>query len=101
MNWPKLLADSAAPLADIPRIDSFAGRYGPLVLLAVLLAVLLTKAVRTWQEIHEVEEPATPDELLASLEDAHVAGELDDDEIAKVRQQLGSCPTDPEGAREP
>src|SRR5580692_7657119 len=101
MNWPKLLADSAALLADFPRIDSFAGRYGPLALFALLLAVLLAKAVRTWHEIHEVEEPATPDELLASLEDAHVAGELDDDEIAKVRQQLGSCQTYPEDAREP
>jgi hypothetical protein len=99
MNWPKLLGDSAAPFADLPRIDSLAGRYVPLVLLAVLLAVLLTKAVRTWQEIHEVEEPATPDELLASLEDAHEAGELDDEEIAKVRQQLGSWQTGPGDAR--
>ena len=55
----------------------------PLVLFAVLLVVLLAKAVRIWQEIHDVEEPATPGELLASLEDAHAAGELDDDEIAQ------------------
>jgi hypothetical protein len=101
MNWPRLLADSAAPLADFPRIESLTGRYVPLVLLAVLLVVLLTKAVRTWQEIHEVEEPATPSELLATLEDAHIAGELDDDEIAKVRQQLGICQIESDDARKP
>jgi hypothetical protein len=101
MNWPKQLADSVAPLADFPRLESLAGRYVPLVLLALLLVVLLTKAVRTWQEIHEVLEPATPSELLATLEDAHIAGELDDDEIAKVRQQLGSCQAEPEDARKP
>jgi hypothetical protein len=91
MSWPKSLADSIALLADFPRIESLAGRYLPLALFVVLLAVLLTKAVRVWQEIHEVEEPATPDELLASLEDAHAAGDLDDDEIARVRQQLAGC----------
>jgi hypothetical protein len=101
MNWPKLLAGSAAPLADFPRIESFAWRYVPLVILAALLVVLLTKAVRTWQEIHDVEEPATPDEVLAALEDAHRAGELDDDEIAKVRQQLGNWQTEPGDARKP
>jgi hypothetical protein len=95
MNRPKLLADSIALLADIPRIESLATRYLPLALFVVLLAVLLTKAVRVWQEIHEVEDPATPDELLASLEDAHAAGDLDDDEIAKVRQQLAGFPVEP------
>jgi hypothetical protein len=95
MNWPTLLADSIALLADFPRFESLAGKYLPLALFVVLLAVLLTKAVRVWQEIHEVEEPATPGELLASLEDAHAAGDLDADEIARVRQQLGSRQSEP------
>ena len=88
MIWEKLLSDSAAPLADFPRIDALTGRLVPLALFIVLLAVLLTKAVRVWQEIHEVEDPTTKGELLSALEEAHAAGELDDDEIAKVRQQL-------------
>jgi hypothetical protein len=88
MNWAKLFVDSAAPLADLPRIDALAGRLVPLALFIVLLAVLLTKAVRVWQEIHEVQEPTTKNELLAALEDAHAAGDLDDNEIAKVRRQL-------------
>jgi hypothetical protein len=95
MHWPTLLAHSVALLADLPRIGSAAARYVPLALFIVLLAALLTKAVRVWQEIHDVESPATPDELLASLEDAHAAGDLDDGEIAKVRQQLASCPVEP------
>lgn len=96
MHWPKLSPDSLVLLADFPRIKSLLAPYLPLALFVVILAVLLAKAVRVWQEIHEVEEPATPTELLASLEDAHAAGDLDDDEIAKVRQRLASCQGDSE-----
>jgi hypothetical protein len=100
MNWAKLLADAAARLADFWRSGSVGSRLIPLALFLVLLAVLLIKAVRVWQEIHDVEEPATPAELLASLEEAHVAGELDDNEIAKVRQQLSAGRIEPEDARQ-
>ena len=48
-------------------------RYIPLALLIVLLAALLIKAVRVWHEIHDVEEPDTPSDLLASFEQAHAA----------------------------
>jgi hypothetical protein len=75
-----------------------ASTYFPLALLAVLLTVLLIKAVRLWQEIHEVEEPVTSDDLLATFEQAHAEGELDDDEFAKVREQLGSGSTLDRGA---
>jgi hypothetical protein len=101
MNSAKLLLDWAAPLADFGRFDTLGSRLVPLALFVVILAVLLTKGVRIWQEIHEVEEPATPEELLASLEDAHVAGELDDDEIARVRQQLGAGGIESEDVRKP
>jgi hypothetical protein len=88
MTWAKLWIEMMAPVAEIPPARQLAIKYAPLVLFAVVLAVLLVKAVRVWQEIHDVEEPATPGELLASLEGAHAAGELDDAEIERVRQQL-------------
>ena len=73
--------------------------YLPLALLAVLLTVLLVKAVGMWQEIHEAQEPITTSDLLDTFEQAHADGELDDDEFARVREQLASCPTgDPESA---
>lgn len=100
MNWARLLAGSFVPLADLPPIDLLARRWAPLALFVVLLAVLLTKAVRVWQEIHDVEEPATPSELLSSLEEAHTAGELDDNEISKVRRRLGIQPTESDGAKD-
>jgi hypothetical protein len=94
MTWAKLLIEMMAPLAEIPPARQLAIKYGPMVLFAVVLAALLVKAVRVWQEIHDVEEPATPSELLATLEEAHASGELDDAEIARVREQLVGGQTD-------
>jgi hypothetical protein len=94
MSTTRLLLELVAPVADLPPARLLAMKYLPLLLFMVVLAVLLVKAVRVWQEIHDVEEPATPGELLASLEEAHAAGELDDVEIARVRQQFANCQTD-------
>jgi hypothetical protein len=67
--------------------------YIGLGLLAALLVFVLIRAYRVWEEIHDVEEPDSPDDLLASFERAHVAGELDDDELARVRARLGRSST--------
>jgi hypothetical protein len=62
------------------------------ILLTVLLVALLIQAHRVWQEIHEVEEPVSSDDLLQSFTQAHADGELDDDEFERVRLQLTSFP---------
>ncbi|MFI5461452.1 MAG: hypothetical protein ACHRXM_39125 [Isosphaerales bacterium] len=67
--------------------------YIGLALLAVLLVVALVKAYRVWGEIHDVEEPDSPGDLLASFERAHAAGELDDEEFERVRDRLKHSPT--------
>ncbi len=67
--------------------------YIGLALLAVLLVALLVKAYRVWGEIHDVEEPVSPGDLLASFERAHAAGELDDEEFERVRERLKHSPT--------
>ncbi len=83
-----LLLTSAAVFADFPSTQSLVTTYVPLGLLAVLLAASLIKAVRVWGEIHDVEEPDTPSDLLAAFEQAHAEGDLDDVEMARVREQL-------------
>jgi uncharacterized membrane protein len=60
----------------------------PLVLFAVLLALLIIKMYRERQDILDVEDPDSPEDLLRSFELAHRAGELDDDEFERVKQQL-------------
>jgi hypothetical protein len=40
-----------------------------------------------------VEEPDSPGDLLASFEQAHAAGELDDEEFERVRARLKHSPT--------
>jgi uncharacterized membrane protein len=62
--------------------------YVGLGLLVVLLVVALIKAYRVWEEIHDVEEPDSPADLLESFEEAHAAGELDDEEFERVRRRL-------------
>ena len=41
-----------------------------------------------WGEIHDVEEPDSPTDLLASFQQAHAQGELDDAEFARVTEKL-------------
>jgi len=67
--------------------------YIGVALLAVLLVALLIKAYRVWEEIHDVEEPDSPGDLLASFEQAHAAGELDDEELERVRARLQPAPS--------
>lgn len=62
--------------------------YVGVVLLSILAIMLLIHAYRVWQEIHEVEEPDSPADLLESFEQAHAEGELDDQELERVRRLL-------------
>ena len=89
LRWAKPLLDSSIAFAEFPSRESLLIKYIPLALLTVVLAALLFKAVRVWSEIHDVEEPDSPKDLLASFEQAHAEGELDDAELARVRAQLG------------
>jgi hypothetical protein len=57
-------------------------------LLVVVLLVGLYKGYREWQEIHDVEEPDSPEDLLRSFREAHALGELDDDEMRRVEERL-------------
>ena len=66
-------------------------RYGgapghPLVLVALAIAGVM--AYHVWHEVNEEIEPATPEELLASFEQARSEGELDDEEYARVRREI-------------
>jgi len=67
------------------------------VLLVVFLVAALIKGYREWQEIHDVEEPDTPDDLLRSFREAHALGELDDEEFQRVQRRLSasSAPVGP------
>jgi uncharacterized membrane protein len=80
---------AAIPLRGVSVSPTY--YYVGLGLLAVLMVFALVKAYRVWEEIHDVEEPDSPADLLESFEEAHAAGELDDEEFERVRRQL----TDP------
>jgi hypothetical protein len=62
--------------------------YVGLALLIVALLIALVKAYRVWEEIKDVEEPDSPADLLQAFQQARDAGELDDAEMERVRQQL-------------
>lgn len=59
--------------------------------LAVVVGVTMFAIVvfyREWQEMHDVEEPDEPRDLLDSFVQAHANGELDADELERVRRLL-------------
>jgi hypothetical protein len=72
--------------------------YAGLALLVVLLLIALVKAYRVWEEIHDVEEPDSPADLLESFEEAHAAGELDDEELERVRRLLAGPTKGPDAS---
>ncbi len=59
------------------------------------LAIAGIVAYRVWHEVNEEIEPATPEELLASFEQARSEGALDDDEYARVRRQIEKAASRP------
>lgn len=62
--------------------------YVGLGVVIFVLAITLVVAYRTWSEIRDVEEPDTPADILASFEQAHAEGDLDDRELERVRRLL-------------
>jgi hypothetical protein len=68
--------------------------YAGLAILVVLMLIAFLKAYRMWEEIHDVEEPDSPTDLLEAFEEAHAAGELDDEEFERVRRRLTGPPAD-------
>jgi len=77
---------AAAPVRGLKISPQY--YYVGLAILIVVLLLALAKAFREWQEIHDVEEPDSPADLLESFKEAHAAGELDDEEFERVRQRL-------------
>jgi uncharacterized membrane protein len=77
------------------------GYYVGLAILLVLMVLASVQAYRMWEEIHDVEEPDSPAELLEAFEEAHALGELDDEEFARVRRRLGRPSADQEKSPPP
>ncbi len=63
--------------------------YVGLALLIVMIVIAAVKAYRVWEEVHDVEEPDSPADLLEAFEEARAAGEIDDAELERVRERLG------------
>jgi len=66
----------------------------PTILGTIVVIVALFVAVIVgwwyWREAHEEITPDAPEDLLASFEEAHAAGEIDDEEIKRLRAKLSS-----------
>jgi hypothetical protein len=56
------------------------------VLVALVVAGIL--AYRVWSEVNEDLEPASPEELLATFDQARAEGELDEEEYNRVRRHF-------------
>ena len=80
----KAAADAAAP-AKPTMLGA--------VLLCVLLIVALAVGWKYWREAHEEEATDSPDDLLASFEEAYAAGEIDEQEIKRLRAKLSGTST--------
>ena len=77
-----------APLAA--RVDSGPLYYVGLAVVVVILIWSLIVAYRHWEEMNDVEEPDSPADLLESFRQAHAEGELDDQELDRVRSLLST-----------
>ncbi len=98
-EWPAALVrgvlGAAAPVATGTRY------YIGLAVLVVIMIGVLIYAYRTWEEINDVEDPDSPEDLLESFEQAHAEGEIDEHELERVRRLLASAGegAGPEGAK--
>jgi uncharacterized membrane protein len=79
-------AHEIAGLTAAISYDSY--YYIGVVLLVIIMLALLVHAYRVWEEIHDVEDPDSPSDLLDSFEQAHAEGELDAKELDRVRKLL-------------
>jgi uncharacterized membrane protein len=59
-----------------------------LAVVLLSLAVAFYWAYQMWSEVNEEVDPATADELMVSFDQARAAGELDEEEYAKVRKRI-------------
>jgi hypothetical protein len=87
-GWPGTLI-RGVPLAAA-RADTGTSYYIGLAVLVAIIIIVLVAAYRTWEEIHDVEEPDSPADLLESFEQAHHEGELDEQELDRVRSLLST-----------
>ncbi len=76
-----------AVLGAAPVATGTAYYIGLTVLVIIMIGVLIA-AYRTWEEIHDVEDPDSPADLLESFEQAHKEGEIDEKELERVRSLL-------------
>lgn len=70
------------------RVDAGAIYYVGLAVIVLILVGTLIAFYRTWVEIHEDEEPNSPQDLMESFREAHAAGQIDDGELERVRRLL-------------
>jgi hypothetical protein len=59
--------------------------YLPVILLALAMLIGVPIAYRAWKEAHEEEDPVSDDDVLAGIEEAYAAGELDEAEFRRAR----------------
>jgi cytochrome c-type biogenesis protein CcmH/NrfG len=84
--WAVTVWGLAGPLRALKISSQY--YYVGLGLLVVLLVIAMVKAYRVWEEIRDVEQPDSPADLLQAFQEARDAGELDDKEMERIRQQL-------------
>ncbi len=99
VSMMRCLEVAAGLLAAGRPAETFRPTYIGLAVLAVLLVLALIKAYRVWEELNDVEETASPADVLKSLERAHFAGDLSDEEFERVRARLTL--SEPDGGTTP
>lgn len=81
-------ASTTVGVLAVARVDTGLIYYVGLAVVVAIVIGTLAAFFRIWMEIHEDEEPDTPEELLESFQEAHAAGEIDERELARVREVL-------------
>jgi hypothetical protein len=71
-----------------------------LVVVLLVLVLACYWAYQMWLEMNEEVDPATTEELMASFDRARIAGELDEEEYAKVRKRIEEAGQTGPGAAE-
>src|SRR4051812_42997951 len=75
-----------------------------LATILVVGTIVFVWAYRVWSEVNEKDDPATTEELMDALEEARAAGELNEEEYARVRERVRQegvqPPTRPESRSE-
>jgi hypothetical protein len=70
------------------KVDAGLVYYIGLAVVIVILVGTIIAFYRTWVEIHEDEEPDSPADLLESFQQAHAEGQIDAQELERVRRLL-------------